>query len=107
MALFPSPRIRLHEVLERAKTQTTTLIVYEDGAAVVPASATFTLIDSNNSKVIDGAAAAISVAGEISYIVTAADIPETIQFSDNYLIVGCYMGRRNIQFPTGLRYCTD
>ncbi len=86
MALFPSPRIRLHEVLERAKTQTSTLIVYEDGAAVVPVSATFTLIDNNNKKVIDGAAASISGGGELSYIVTAADIPETLPFSDNYLI---------------------
>lgn len=76
----------MHEVLERAKTQTTTLTVYEDGAAVIPTGATFTLIDNNAKKVIDGAAASISGGGEISYIVTAADIPETMQFSDNYLI---------------------
>jgi hypothetical protein len=86
MALFPSPRIRLHEVFERAKTQTTTLKVYENGVVVVPTSANFTLLDNNNTKIITSAAASISVGGEISYIVAAADIPETIQFSDNYLI---------------------
>lgn len=86
MALFPSPRIRLQEVFERAKTATTTLNIYEDGAAVVPTVASFTLINDSNKKIIDGAAAAISGGGELSYVVAAGDIPETTQFSDNWLI---------------------
>jgi len=86
MALYPSPRIRLQEVLERAKTATSTLKVYEDGAAVVPTGASFTLINDSNEKVIDGAAATISGGGEISYVISAGSIPATIPFSDNWLI---------------------
>lgn len=86
MALYPSPRIRLQEVLERAKTATTTLSIYKDGAAVVPTSATFTLLNDSNKKVIDGAAAAVSVGGELSYVIAAGDIPATTPFSDNWLI---------------------
>lgn len=86
MALFPSPRIRLQEVLERAKTATSTLKIYEDGALVVPASATFTLINDSNKKVIDAAAATVAGGGELSYVIAAGDIPDTTSFSDNWLI---------------------
>lgn len=86
MALFPSPRIRLQEVFERAKTATTTLEIYEDGVAVIPTAANFTLLDDSNKKIIDGGVATISVTGELSYIVAAGDIPKSIPFSDNWLI---------------------
>lgn len=86
MALYPSPRIRLQEVLERAKNATSTLTIYEDGSAVVPTSATFTLINDSNKKVIDAGAATIAGGGELSYVIGAGDIPASTAFSDNWLI---------------------
>lgn len=73
-------------MLERGKQATTTLMIYEDGAAVVPTSATFTLINEEGGLVIDGAGASVSGGGELSYIVLASQIPSTLSFSDSYLI---------------------
>ncbi len=86
MALFPSPRIRLHEVLERGKSAVSTLIIYEDGAAIVPSSSTFTLLDQEGELVISAQPAVISGGGELSYTIAGSDIPNTISFSDSYLI---------------------
>ena len=86
MALFPSPRIRLHEVFERAKTATTTLQVYEDGSAVTPSSAEFSLKDEEGNDIIAYSSATI-VGTEISYVVPASAIPNTKSFSDSYLIL--------------------
>jgi len=86
MALFPSPRIRLHEVLERGKAATTTLKIYEDGTAVTPTSAYFSLLDESGEDVVAYTAATI-VGTEISYLIPASKIPTTIAFSDSYLIL--------------------
>ena len=86
MALFPSPRIRLHEVLERGKSATTTLKIYEDGIAVTPTAADFSLLNEDGAAVV--AYTGATIAGtEISYLVAASSIPDTIEFSDSYLIL--------------------
>ena len=87
MSLFPAPRIRLHEVLERGKAATSTLIIYDDGAAVVPSSATFELKDESGTTKIGPVAAAISAGGELSYNILAADLPDTMPYSDSMLIL--------------------
>lgn len=61
-------------------------MVYEDGAAVIPTSATFSLINEDGAAVIDGAGASISGGGELSYIILASQIPNTLSYSDSYLI---------------------
>ena len=86
MALFPSPRIRLHKVFVRDRAETTTLTVYEDGAAVVPTAATFRLQDSSGADIVAETAATISGGGELSYIVPAPSLPTTTPFSDAWLI---------------------
>lgn len=86
MALFPSPRIRLHEVLERAKAATSTLDVYEDGVQVVPASATFTLLSETGTVIIGPTAAAVAGGGQMSYNIAAIDLPATLALSDAYMI---------------------
>jgi hypothetical protein len=86
MALFPSPRIRLHEVLERGKSATTTLKIYEDGSAVTPSAAYFSLLNEDGKEVISYTSATI-VGTEISYLVPSSSIPDTISFSDSYLIL--------------------
>ena len=86
MALFPSPRIRLHEVFVRAKAVTTTLSIYEDGLRVVPSSATFTLEKPDGTEQISSESATISGGGELSYAVSAGQIPASLNLSDSYLI---------------------
>ena len=86
MSLFPSPRIRLHEVFVRDRAETTTLKVYEDGLQVIPSAATFQLVDDAGKDVVATAAATISGAGELSYLVPASALPSTKDFSDGWLI---------------------
>ena len=86
MALFPSPRIRLHQVFVRERAETTTLSVYEDGAAVVPSAATFRLQDADGTDVVSTTSATISGGGELSYLVPAGDLPATKSLSDGWLI---------------------
>ena len=86
MSLFPSPRIRLHEVFVRDRAETTTLTVYEDGLQVIPSAATFQLVDDAGKDVVATASATISGAGELSYLVPASALPATKDFSDGWLI---------------------
>ena len=86
MAIFPAPRIRLHEVLERDKPALTTLQIYEDGAQVVPTAATFELIDSTGATQIGPSVATIGGGGDLSYAILAADLPVTMPLSDSLLI---------------------
>tara|TARA_Y100001938_G_C7988742_1_gene378315 strand:+ start:133 stop:885 length:753 start_codon:yes stop_codon:yes gene_type:complete len=86
MALFPSPRIRYHEVLEREKGSTSTLSVYEDGARVVPSAATFSL-KKPDGTVLKTGAATISGGGELSFVLGAVDLPVSLELDDDYQIV--------------------
>ena len=86
MAIFPSPRIRLHEVFVRSKAATTTLTVYEDGAAVVPTSATLEMVKPGGASLFGPASASISGGGEISYAVSALQLPSTLELSDAYML---------------------
>jgi hypothetical protein len=86
MALFPSPRIRLHKVFVRDRAETTTLTIYEDGAAVVPTAATFRLEDDAGKDIVATTAATVSGGGELSYIVPASALPTSQDLSDGWLI---------------------
>ena len=86
MALFPAPRIRLHEVLERGKAATTTLDVYQDGVQSIPVSGTFTLLDEAGTAVIGPVAAAVAGGGTVSYSIPAISLPATLAYGDAYLI---------------------
>ena len=88
MALSPSARIRLHEVLIRAKSATSTLSVYSDGVQVVPASGTFKLEKPDGTAQIDTTAATIDGSGTMSYAVSSAQLPAgTTSLSDGYQII--------------------
>ena len=52
-----SARIRTVELLERNKSQVTSIKIYRDNAQVVPTSAKYTLFDPNGDKIVnDGSA---------------------------------------------------
>ena len=51
-----APQIKVPELLERGKTQLTTLPVYRDGALVVPTDVRYSLIAPDGTKIVDEAA---------------------------------------------------
>ena len=52
-----APQIKVPELLERGKSQTSELVIYRNGALVAPTNVTYTLIDPNGTKLEDNAAA--------------------------------------------------
>ena len=82
MTLY-APQIRIHQVLERTKTQTVTLPVYRDGAIVAPSAGTYTLISSSGTEIVS---AAVTIAVNIAqYTIPASKLPSTLELNDGYL----------------------
>jgi hypothetical protein len=55
-----APQIKIPELLERGKSQVSTLPVYRDGILQAPTSVKYTLIAPNGVKLVDGASWYIS-----------------------------------------------
>ena len=79
-----SPRIRIHEVLERARGCTVDLPIYRDGALVSPTSAYFRLEDPNGVDVITRTAVSI-VANVATYTISPSELPSTLELGDGYV----------------------
>ena len=79
-----SPRIRIHDVLERGRGVTVDLPVYRDNALVGPTSAYFNLKDPQGNDVI--ARQAISIIANIAtYTIGGDELPSTLTLSEGYL----------------------
>ena len=50
-----APQIKVPELLERGKSQTTELPIYRNGALVVPTEVRYTLLDPSHTKLVDNA----------------------------------------------------
>lgn len=86
MSAIPySAQIRHVELLERNKSQTTSLSIYRDNALVVPTEAKYTLVEPNQNKIVDSAVASISSEGVVSYPHTATQLPNTKDLGEGYL----------------------
>ena len=81
---FYSPRIRIHEVLERTRAAVVDLPVYRDNALVSPTSAYFRLIDPNGDDVISRTAVSI-VANVATYNISPGEVPSTLSLGDGYM----------------------
>jgi hypothetical protein len=81
---YYSPRIRIHDVIERAKSTTVDLTVYYNGAAVTPSAATFRLASPSNGDTIATTSATI-VGSTVQYSISASEIPSTLSLSDGYM----------------------
>lgn len=79
-------RTRLPQFIERAKTQTLAADLYENGAAVVPASGTVTIYDQAGTKIVDAAVVTLTSTG-VSYSLSSALVPDTLSFSDRWRVV--------------------
>ena len=79
-----SPRIRIHDVLERNRGVTLDLPIYRDNALVGPTSAFFNLKDPNGNDVISRRAVSI-VANVATYTIAGDELPATLRLSEGYL----------------------
>jgi len=81
---FYSPRIRIHEVLERTRSCTVDLPVYRDNALVSPTSAYLTIQNPDNGDLI--ARTAVSIVGNIAtYNISSSEIPASTPLGDGYM----------------------
>jgi hypothetical protein len=79
-----APQIKVPELLERGKAQTSTLPIYRDGALVVPDAVRYTLIAPNGTKLVDNAVATFP--GNIpQYTHSAAVLANTLQLGEGYI----------------------
>lgn len=79
-----SPRIRIHDVLERSRACTVDLPVYRDNALQSPTSAYFRLTDPEGNDVIARTAVSV-VANVATYNIGANELPDTLRLSDGYM----------------------
>ena len=81
-----SARIRSIELLERAKAQNTSIVIYRDNAAVIPSSATYTIKTPTGSKLVDSGTASIDgVSGVVTYVHTAEELPKSKTLGEGYV----------------------
>tara|TARA_R110002110_G_scaffold332075_4_gene543128 strand:- start:9191 stop:9958 length:768 start_codon:yes stop_codon:yes gene_type:complete len=79
-----SPQIKIPELMERGKTQVSTLPIYRDGALVAPTQARYTLIAPDGSKLVNDAVA--TYPGNVpEYTHTPSILPETLNLGEGYL----------------------
>lgn len=79
-----SPRIRIHDVLERSRGCTVDLPIYRDGSIVSPTAAYFRLEDPNGNDVISRTSVSI-VANVATYTISPSELPNTLLLDDGYL----------------------
>jgi len=84
-------RRRAPYFLERAKTQTIAIDVYDGAQRKVPSAATITVFDATShtetsGKIVAGATATIASTGQVTYQITAATLPTTLDFSEDWLV---------------------
>ncbi len=79
-----SPRIRIHEVLERNRGATIDLPIYRDNNLVSPTAAYLKLVDPEGNDVIARTSVSI-VANIATYNVSASELPTTLTLGDGYM----------------------
>ena len=79
-----APQIKVPELLERGKSQLTTLPIYRDGSLVGPISVRYSLIAPNGTKIVDAAVGTFP--GNIpQYTHSAANLASTLELGEGYL----------------------
>ena len=79
-------RIRATEILERGKSQTTRLEVYENGAQLVPTSGTYTMREPDGeTKVVDEVGLTIESDGTATYVHSSSQLAETRPLGEGYI----------------------
>lgn len=80
-----SAQIRITELLERAKAQSTALKIFRDGAQIVPTSGTYTLKKPTGANIVTDVALTINDAGTASYNHSAEELADTLGLGEGYV----------------------
>ncbi len=80
-----SARIRTVELLERNKSQVTSIKIYRNNAQIVPTSAKYTLYDPNGDKILDDVSANVDLSGTIAYTHSPSQLPITKGLGEGYV----------------------
>lgn len=96
-----APQIKVPELLERGKSQLTTLPIFRNGALVGPTDVRYSLIAPNGTKIVDAAVG--TYPGNIpQYTHSAANLAESLALGEGYLqewevtlVGGTFNFRRN------------
>ena len=79
-----APQIKIPELLEREKANTTTLPIYRDGVLAVPTEVRYTLYKPDQTKLVDNASA--SFPGNIpTYVHPASQLGSELLLGEGYL----------------------
>lgn len=78
-------QIRITELLERDKNQTTELRVFRNGLQIVPSSGTYTLKKPTGSDIVSSGSLTIAVSGTASYDHTSSELASTLALGEGYV----------------------
>ena len=79
-----APQIKIPELLEREKGNTTTLPIYRDGVLAVPTEVRYTLYKPDQTKLIDNAAASFP-ANIPTYVHSSSSLDASLALGEGYL----------------------
>ena len=85
MSIPYAARIKIVELLEREKTQTTEIEIYRDGSQVIPTAAEYTLLKPNGDKITDSQTATITGTGTLQFIQTSTSLPSSENLGEGYI----------------------
>ena len=78
-----APNIKIPELLERAKSNTTSITIFRDGAKVSISSGTYTLFKPDGDKLVD--ASAVTITSDVAnFTHSAASLPDTLELGEGY-----------------------
>jgi len=79
-----APQIKIPELLERGKSNTTTLPIFRDGVLAVPTEVRYTLFKPDQTKLVDNALATFP-ANIPTYVHSAPNLDNSLELGEGYL----------------------
>ena len=80
-----SARVRVTELLERGKAQTTLLEVYRDGSQITPCSATYSILKPDGQYIVENGSTNILGDGTIQYNHTTSQLNAQLTLGEGYV----------------------
>ena len=80
-----SARVRVTELLERGKAQTTLLEVYRNGSQITPTSATYSILKPDSQYIVQNGATSILGDGTIQYSHTPSQLNDQLILGEGYV----------------------
>jgi len=80
-----SARVRITELLERGKSQTTELQIYRDGTQIIPTSATYSILKPDNQYIVEGGVCTVLGSGTVQYTHTITQLNNQLNLGEGYV----------------------